>query len=80
MNWHAELSDDAEQLLRRLPRRIQAQIERAIDALEVDPFQGVRIPRQSCHRFQGKAATPPVVAARHTTLGHPSVSCALLTS
>jgi mRNA-degrading endonuclease RelE of RelBE toxin-antitoxin system len=40
MNWHVELSDEAEQQLNRLPRRIQSQIERAIDALEVDPFQG----------------------------------------
>ena len=40
MNWHAELSDEAEQQLKRLPRRIQGQIERAIDALEADPFQG----------------------------------------
>jgi mRNA-degrading endonuclease RelE of RelBE toxin-antitoxin system len=40
MNWHAELSDEAEAQLKRFPRNIQAQIERAIDELEADPFRG----------------------------------------
>ncbi len=44
MNWHAELSDEAERQLKRFPRNIQAQIERAIDELEADPFRGDVIP------------------------------------
>ena len=44
MNWHAELSDEAERQLKRLPRDVQQRIGRAIDALEADPFRGDVIP------------------------------------
>ncbi|MDP3772515.1 MAG: type II toxin-antitoxin system RelE/ParE family toxin [bacterium] len=40
MNWRSELSREAERQLARLPRDIQKRIGRAIDTLEVDPFQG----------------------------------------
>ena len=40
MNWTSELSQQAERQLRHLPRNVQEQIARAIDAMERDPFQG----------------------------------------
>jgi mRNA-degrading endonuclease RelE of RelBE toxin-antitoxin system len=40
MNWAVELSASAVKALKRLPRDRQAQIERAIDEMEVDPLAG----------------------------------------
>jgi mRNA-degrading endonuclease RelE of RelBE toxin-antitoxin system len=53
MNWRAELSDEAERQLKRLPRDIQARIGRAIDDLEADPFRGDIIPLKG-RRWQGR--------------------------
>ena len=40
MAWTIELSAAAEKDLKRLPRDRRLRIERAIDAMEVDPFAG----------------------------------------
>ncbi len=40
MTWTIELSAAAEKDLKRLPRDRRLRIERAIDAMEVDPFAG----------------------------------------
>ena len=53
MDWHAELSDEAERQLKRLPRDIQARIRRAIDELEANPFRGDVIPLKGS-RWQGR--------------------------
>ena len=68
MHWHVELSEEAEQQLQRLPRRIQAQIERAIDALEVDPFQGDVIPlkgRQWRGRYRKRVGRYRIIFVPH---------------
>jgi mRNA-degrading endonuclease RelE of RelBE toxin-antitoxin system len=40
MSWSVELTPEAEKQLRRLPRNIQKQLERSIDAMKGDPFAG----------------------------------------
>jgi mRNA-degrading endonuclease RelE of RelBE toxin-antitoxin system len=40
MNWAVELSASSIKALKRLPRDRQAQIGRAIDEMETDPFAG----------------------------------------
>ena len=40
MNWAIELSASAIKALKRLPRDRQAQVERAIDEMEIDPLAG----------------------------------------
>ena len=40
MTWTAELSNTAEQDLRRVPRDARDRLERALDELEADPFRG----------------------------------------
>jgi mRNA-degrading endonuclease RelE of RelBE toxin-antitoxin system len=81
MNWHAELSDEAEQQLKRLPRRIQGQIERAIDALEVDPFQGDVIPlrgRQWRGRYRKRAGRYRIIFTPHHDTRLVEISAILL--
>jgi len=53
MSWRAELSDDAERQLGRLPRDVQRRIARTIDELEADPFRGDAIPLKG-RRWQGR--------------------------
>jgi mRNA-degrading endonuclease RelE of RelBE toxin-antitoxin system len=40
MNWAIDLSPSAVKALKKLPRDRQAQIERAIDEMELDPLAG----------------------------------------
>lgn len=40
MSWVCELTDDAEQDLRRLPKPIQKRVTRVLTRMESDPFQG----------------------------------------
>jgi len=40
MNWVCELTEDAEQDLRKLPKPIQKRVARVLTQLESDPFQG----------------------------------------
>jgi mRNA interferase RelE/StbE len=40
MNWSVELTTEAKKQLKRLPRNIQRQLERSIDAMKQDPFAG----------------------------------------
>jgi mRNA-degrading endonuclease RelE of RelBE toxin-antitoxin system len=40
MSWSVELTPEAQRQLQRLPRNIQKQLERSIDAMKVDPFVG----------------------------------------
>jgi Cytotoxic translational repressor of toxin-antitoxin stability system len=40
MNWTIELSEEAEEQLRKLPRKVRGQVVKSIDAMEKDPFVG----------------------------------------
>lgn len=40
MNWSVDLTAEAKKQLKRLPRNIQKQLERSIDAMKHDPFAG----------------------------------------
>ena len=40
MSWICELTDDAKQDLRELPKAIQKRVARALDQMQADPFQG----------------------------------------
>ena len=40
MSWACELTKDAEQDLRRLPKAIQKRVARTLAQMESDPFQG----------------------------------------
>jgi mRNA-degrading endonuclease RelE of RelBE toxin-antitoxin system len=40
MTWAVEVSAEAEKHLKRVPRDRRARLERAIDAMESDPFAG----------------------------------------
>jgi mRNA-degrading endonuclease RelE of RelBE toxin-antitoxin system len=53
MSWRAELSNNAERHLARLPCDAQRRMARAIDELEVDPFRGDVIPLKG-RRWQGR--------------------------
>lgn len=53
MSWHAELSDNAERQLKRLPRNVHQYLERAIDELEINPFRGDVIPLKG-KQWQGR--------------------------
>jgi mRNA-degrading endonuclease RelE of RelBE toxin-antitoxin system len=41
MSWVCELTQDAEEDLRKLPRNIQERVTRVLKQLETDPFQGM---------------------------------------
>ena len=40
MTWVCELTEDAEQDLRKLPKAIQKRVARVLTQMESDPFQG----------------------------------------
>jgi mRNA interferase RelE/StbE len=40
MSWTCELTDDAEQDLRELPKAIQKRVTRVLGQMESDPFKG----------------------------------------
>jgi mRNA-degrading endonuclease RelE of RelBE toxin-antitoxin system len=40
MSWVCELTEDAEQDLRKLPKAIQKRVARVLTQMESDPFQG----------------------------------------
>jgi len=40
MSWACELTEDAEQDLRKLPKAIQKRVARALTQMESNPFQG----------------------------------------
>ena len=40
MSWACELTEDAEQDLRKLPKAVQKRVVRVVTQMESDPFQG----------------------------------------
>jgi len=40
MSWICELTDDAKEDLRNVPKAIQKRVARAFDRMQTDPFQG----------------------------------------
>ena len=40
MSWSVELTAQAEKQLKHLPRNIQKQLQRSVDAMTLDPFAG----------------------------------------
>jgi mRNA-degrading endonuclease RelE of RelBE toxin-antitoxin system len=40
MSWACELTEDAEQDLRKLPKAVQKRVVRVVTRMESDPFQG----------------------------------------
>jgi len=81
MNWHSELSDEAERQLKRLPRDVQQRIGRAIDELEADPFRGDVIPlkgRKWRGRYRKRVGRYRIIFVPHHDTRRIEISAILL--
>ena len=83
MNWTVELSASSIKELKRLPRDRQAQIQRAIDEMEIDPMAGDVIPlkgREWKGRFRKRVGSYRIIFTMDRSAMVVAVSAILIRS